>query len=63
MTLKYQNLKSSSLCLQIFPSNEKIENINDQYWTLRAEEVYVRLLNVFLSIVHAVVVIRVLADG
>lgn len=24
---------------QIFPSNEKIENINDQYWTLRAEEV------------------------
>jgi len=25
--------------LQIFPLNEKIENINDQYWTLRAEEV------------------------
>ncbi|KAG6763361.1 hypothetical protein POTOM_030775 [Populus tomentosa] len=24
---------------QIFPHNEKIENINDQYWTLRAEEV------------------------
>lgn len=25
--------------MQIFPLNEKIENINDQYWTLRAEEV------------------------
>lgn len=24
---------------KIFPPNEKIENINDQYWTLRAEEV------------------------
>jgi len=24
--------------LQIFPPTEKIENINDQYWTLRAEE-------------------------
>ncbi|XP_056171643.1 ubiquitin C-terminal hydrolase 12-like isoform X5 [Syzygium oleosum] len=24
---------------KIFPSSEKIENINDQYWTLRAEEV------------------------
>ncbi|CAA6658468.1 unnamed protein product [Spirodela intermedia] len=24
---------------KIFPANEKIENINDQYWTLRAEEV------------------------
>jgi len=24
---------------KIFPLNEKIENINDQYWTLRAEEV------------------------
>lgn len=24
---------------QIFPLNERIENINDQYWTLRAEEV------------------------
>ncbi|RVW78810.1 Ubiquitin carboxyl-terminal hydrolase 13 [Vitis vinifera] len=23
----------------IFPLNEKIENINDQYWTLRAEEI------------------------
>ncbi|KAI3817516.1 hypothetical protein L1987_11308 [Smallanthus sonchifolius] len=22
-----------------FPLNEKIENINDQYWTLRSEEV------------------------
>lgn len=30
---------SSTVCLQVFPSNEKIENINDQYWTLRAEEV------------------------
>lgn len=28
-----------SLNLQIFPIHEKIENINDQYWTLRAEEV------------------------
>ena len=25
---------------KIFPLNEKIENINDQYWTLRAEEVF-----------------------
>lgn len=25
--------------VQVFPPNEKIENINDQYWTLRAEEV------------------------
>ncbi|XP_073269254.1 ubiquitin C-terminal hydrolase 12-like isoform X1 [Primulina huaijiensis] len=24
---------------KIFPVNEKIENINDQYWTLRAEEI------------------------
>ncbi|KAK6942493.1 MATH/TRAF domain [Dillenia turbinata] len=24
---------------EIFPPNEKIENINDQYWTLRAEEI------------------------
>ncbi|KAM1027227.1 hypothetical protein ACFX2A_041017 [Malus domestica] len=24
---------------KIFPPNEKIENINDQYWTLRAEEI------------------------
>ncbi|XVF24606.1 hypothetical protein REPUB_Repub13aG0141800 [Reevesia pubescens] len=24
---------------KIFPLNEKIENINDQYWTLRAEEI------------------------
>nr|GFC24662.1 ubiquitin carboxyl-terminal hydrolase 12-like isoform X2 [Tanacetum cinerariifolium] len=23
----------------IFPLTEKIENINDQYWTLRAEEI------------------------
>jgi hypothetical protein len=26
--------------VQIFPLQEKIENINDQYWTLRAEEVF-----------------------
>lgn len=36
-------IKICSLCLvyavQVFPPNEKIENINDQYWTLRAEEV------------------------
>lgn len=25
--------------MQIFHTSEKIENINDQYWTLRAEEV------------------------
>jgi len=25
--------------MQVFPPTEKIENINDQYWTLRAEEV------------------------
>ncbi|KAI3783399.1 hypothetical protein L1987_42480 [Smallanthus sonchifolius] len=25
--------------LEIFPLSEKIENINDQYWTLRAEEI------------------------
>jgi ubiquitin carboxyl-terminal hydrolase 7 len=25
--------------LQIFAPSERIENINDQYWTLRAEEV------------------------
>ncbi|XP_027344839.1 ubiquitin carboxyl-terminal hydrolase 12-like isoform X4 [Abrus precatorius] len=24
---------------KVFPPNEKIENINDQYWTLRAEEI------------------------
>ncbi|XP_047307163.1 ubiquitin C-terminal hydrolase 12-like isoform X2 [Impatiens glandulifera] len=24
---------------KVFPTNEKIENINDQYWTLRAEEI------------------------
>lgn len=31
--------------LQIFPLNEKIENINDQYWTLRAEEVKFYIYN------------------
>lgn len=30
---------SAPVDLQIFPLSEKIENINDQYWTLRAEEV------------------------
>ncbi|XP_060184871.1 ubiquitin C-terminal hydrolase 13-like [Lycium barbarum] len=25
--------------MQIFPTSEKIDNINDQYWTLRAEEI------------------------
>lgn len=30
----------SIFLLQIFPLNERIENINDQYWTLRAEEVH-----------------------
>jgi hypothetical protein len=28
---------------KIFPLNEKIENINDQYWTLRAEEVDIKI--------------------
>ena len=28
-----------ALSVQVFPPNEKIESINDQYWTLRAEEV------------------------
>ncbi|XP_052303872.1 ubiquitin C-terminal hydrolase 12 isoform X5 [Populus trichocarpa] len=31
--------KFAILPSQIFPPNEKIENINDQYWTLRAEEI------------------------
>ena len=36
--------------LQIFPLNEKIENINDQYWTLRAEEVsFVSWLSTFMN--------------
>ncbi|KAF5744940.1 hypothetical protein HS088_TW07G00521 [Tripterygium wilfordii] len=30
---------------KIFPLNEKIENINDQYWTLRAEEIPVEEKN------------------
>jgi hypothetical protein len=35
-----------NLCfLQIFAPNEKIENINDQYWTLRAEEVMLFLFS------------------
>ena len=32
--------------LQIFPPTEKIENINDQYWTLRAEEVSIVVVNI-----------------
>ncbi|KVI05076.1 hypothetical protein Ccrd_016566 [Cynara cardunculus var. scolymus] len=37
----YKAFLSSNLppYMQIFPLNEKIENINDQYWTLRAEEI------------------------
>jgi len=35
------NCYPASLFVQVFPPNEKIENINDQYWTLRAEEVVV----------------------
>lgn len=30
----------SWLCLQVFPLSEMIEDINDQYCTLRAEEVW-----------------------
>lgn len=37
------------VCVQIFPLNEKIENINDQYWTLRAEEVDPMLYSMFCS--------------
>lgn len=33
--------------MQIFPLQEKIENINDQYWTLRAEEVINIVFNMF----------------
>jgi ubiquitin carboxyl-terminal hydrolase 7 len=33
----------SHVLWQIFPLNEKIENINDQYWTLRAEEVDIKI--------------------
>ncbi|KAK8671470.1 hypothetical protein V6N13_038066 [Hibiscus sabdariffa] len=33
---------------KIFPPNEKVENINDQYWTLRAEE----WKFAFLSLAH-----------
>lgn len=36
-------------CLQIFPLQEKIENINDQYWTLRAEEVRPSSFSLLLS--------------
>lgn len=35
------------MILQIFPHTEKIENINDQYWTLRAEEARISLLFFF----------------
>nr|KAJ0220640.1 hypothetical protein LSAT_V11C200089380 [Lactuca sativa] len=35
----YKACHFSKFILVIFPLNEKIENINDQYWTLRAEEV------------------------
>lgn len=34
---------------KIFPLNEKIENINDQYWTLRAEEIPVEEKNLGLQ--------------
>lgn len=32
--------------LQIFHASEKIESINDQYWTLRAEEVNISVYDV-----------------
>lgn len=35
----------SDYYLQVFPLTEKIENINDQYWTLRAEEVSFTMLS------------------
>ena len=36
---------------QIFPQNERIENINDQYWTLRVEEASVSTMTITLIIV------------
>jgi len=38
--------------MQIFPINEKIENINDQYWTLRAEEVLIQYFTIFVLFSH-----------
>lgn len=50
--MSFNNTFSSAL--QIFPLNEKIENINDQYWTLRAEEVNIlhSLFKIFLPPLH-----------
>lgn len=42
----------TSCILQIFPPNEKIENINDQYWTLRAEEA--SPFSIFLPVIRLV---------
>jgi hypothetical protein len=36
--------------LQVFAPNEKIENINDQYWTLRAEEVCYFMLHNYIGV-------------
>lgn len=36
--------------LQVFAPNEKIENINDQYWTLRAEEVCYFMLHNYTGV-------------
>lgn len=51
--------------LQIFPLNEKIENINDQYWTLRAEEVKFYIYNlgwISIYLLRCVVFIFVSAE-
>ncbi|KAI3961734.1 hypothetical protein MKW92_024753 [Papaver armeniacum] len=37
---------------KIFPLNEKIENINDQYWTLRAEEQVQNFGEPFFLLIH-----------
>ncbi|KVI07404.1 Peptidase C19 domain-containing protein [Cynara cardunculus var. scolymus] len=42
----------NDLKTKIFPLNEKIENINDQYWTLRAEEVCSKYLSLGTFIIH-----------
>jgi len=36
--------------LQVFAPSEKIENINDQYWTLRAEEVCYFMLHNYIGV-------------
>ena len=47
--LKFGIVMEDNYSPQIFPPHEKIENINDQYWTLRAEEVCI--VPSFLSLI------------